>query len=371
MRLEVAILDKEIKVDCFIDSFESNYAFSLASSFKIDEIINNGRKITDIHDEECYMQFRPAMKQYIIRGLEKGDLKICYSGTPVGNFAFMTDAFIHFSFYNGWYPIEKDIGSDYVVAVLVNNEYEVLHAVFDPNVKRWIYTMEDDSYKDCNIMCIHKESVFSLKSDDVSVYWFDTDKKENSEVLYCNYKEICNYYRELYRNNKINHTDIVFVPGDYNLGAYMRKNLIVFSDMGPFTDYVHVLAHEIGHAYASGANVDTYNDWLKETHAEWSALLYLEKHKPMLFSELERKMEADSKMIGSKLCLRECGDKRPDNVHTTGTLIYHQIYKRFGREAIKELLRIFDMLQRKDTDSFLECVAEYNHDVSDLIKTYL
>ena len=108
--------------------------------------------------------------------------------------------------------------------------------------------------------------------------------------------------------------------------------------MDPDTDYVHILAHEIGHAYAAGADTISYHDWLNETHAEWSALLYLEKFRRKLFEDLTEKMEAESRASDKTLCLRECGDRRPDNVHRTGTLIYYRIFKEYGEEVIAVLV---------------------------------
>ena len=371
MQIEVTVSQHNIEADCSVDIQNSRYIFSLASGFRVSAITNNGQPVSDIRKEDCFMQFRPAMTKYTVEGLEAGSLKICYAGVPSGNFAFMTDAFIHFSYYNGWYPVGYDAGNTYEIALLVDDDYEVLHAEFDAKNKKWLYIEKDDAFPDCNIICMHKAMTSSIKSDDISIYWFDKDKTETAETLYRYYGEICRFYRDLYRNNKISHTDIVMTPGNYRMGAYMRKDLIVFSEMDPDTDFIHVLAHEIGHAYAAGADTASYHDWLNETHAEWSALLYLEKFRPKLFKDLTEKMEAESGGSDNRLCLRECGDRRPDNVHRTGTLIYYRIYKEYGSEVIAELLRIFDLLEKKDTDGFLEQVSEYNGDVADLIKLYL
>lgn len=372
MNIELCIREKEISVECYVEVDSRMYEFALASNWQVKEFLNNGEKVENIKQEKCVMQFRPAMTKYTVEGLEKGTLVIRYSGLPQGNFSFLTDKFIHFSFYNGWYPTGFDVVEKYTAVIDVSDEYRVLKGTYDESTKLWTYTASEKGNIDCNIICFNSEKTHMLESDNVNVYWFDDDKTELSTGMFTEYAKVCDYYCSLYGNNKLEHTDIVFVPGDYQMGAYMRDGLIVFTEMSmDMDDMMHVLGHEIGHAYANGADVDTYNDWLNETHAEWSALLFAAEKKPDFFTEMMERYEKEILGTDNKLNLRECGDRRPDNVHVTGTAIYFEIYKRFGADAVAELLRIFDRLEKKNTDAFIEKVSEHNQDVAGIIRSHL
>lgn len=103
----------------------------------------------------------------------------------------------------------------------------------------------------------------------------------------------------------------------------------------------------------------TWEDWLNETHAEWSALLYLRECQPQIFAEAVEWLEQNYKHGGT---LRPHGDTRPSEVHDTGTSIYYEIYKRWGVAELKALLRIFDLLPTKDMGHFLEALKSRHPD---------
>ena len=372
MEMEVTITPALIEVNCQVPVRNDCFTFALASNLTISEMTNNTLAVKTMEMSDCSMQFRPPMTRYTVQGLKPGMFRFRYFGVPSGDFAFFTEPFIHFSYYNGWYPCGFDVFEEYQVQIKISDQYEVLRSVFHPDQKLWTHFAGHEAYTDCNIICIHKELSYSLKSDSVHAYWFDQEKDRYVKEIFHAYTDICRYYQELYGNDKTGCTDIVFTPGDYKRGAYKRDGLIVFSnlDKDPAA-LLHTLAHEIAHAYASGADVNSYHDWLNETHAEWSALLYAAEKKPETFHARMEQFLSDAHTEKNRLSLRECGDERPQNVHKTGTIIYYDIFHQFGKEAVAELLRIFDRLEEKNTDRFLKEAAKYNSDIAAILRSHL
>ena len=171
-------------------------------------------------------------------------------------------------------------------------------------------------------------------------------------------KTLQSILRDLYSNNKIQDLSIVILPNKYKIGPYIRDGLIVFSYLHENMDMIiHALAHEIGHSYAKGADCFTWEDWLNETHAEWSALLYELKYNSELFEQLLNKQKLKYK---GDYRIRTKDNSRPGDVHVVGTLVYYDLYLKYGKETIIFLLKVFDQLDNKNTEEFFNVIKQKN-----------
>lgn len=118
---------------------------------------------------------------------------------------------------------------------------------------------------------------------------------------------------------------------------------------------LHHIAHELAHSYAMGADCYSWEDWLNETHAEWSALLYeLEKDEAFFEHCLAKTRE---RYGDRKLALKENGEEHQEFVHEAGVLVYEKIYRRYGADSIRTILRTFDHLSEKSTAKLLETLT--------------
>ena len=69
-------------------------------------------------------------------------------------------------------------------------------------------------------------------------------------------------------------------------------------------------------------------------------------------------LESKEKNYKGNYSIKPDGDKRPYDVHETGTLIYYDIYKQLGEKSIISLLKTFDGVQVKDTAHYLDVLFE-------------
>ena len=113
--------------------------------------------------------------------------------------------------------------------------------------------------------------------------------------------------------------------------------------------------------------VDTksWEDWLNETHAEWSALLYALDTAPDLFDCLIAELQ--ERYAQRAVALHPADNSRPQDVHSAGAWLYYGIYQQYGRGAIEMLLRIFSQMEVKTTACFISSVAQQSKEIADVL----
>lgn len=362
MKIKLKIKDNKIKVMCSLILDTRRLSFKLAKSLIVEKILYEGQKNLVYHAYDLDEEFLPKLVNYEIDIPGKGEIAIYYQGELDGGFLYASNNLFHFSFYNAWYPI-IDNYFDYIVLIEeFNDSWQLLHGIYNEVDNSWSYSPRktSDSFIDVNIMLLNKK-FFSIKKNDDVEFYCQHQYEKIIEDYFSVYNQIKSFYLDLYKLNKLEKTSFVYLPKNEGWGGigYKRANLVV-STVPPkkIEESIILMAHELGHAYGNGSEVNSFEDWMNETNAEWSALLFLEKQYPDLFDQrIKRHKEI---MEGKTLDLKPNGDKRPDNVHSVGTLIYYKIYEEYGPEMIKEMLKIADGLEEKSTRNFVKALNASN-----------
>ena len=314
--------------------------------------------------EPCRLPFRPPLTKYTFSALYPGTLTFDYTGSLRGFFLFATESLNHFSFYNAWYPMGFDADSDFSVTLQHNNSKVLLNGTYDTVHAQWHYHASHQSFSDCNFLFYDPKAYPCYENDLVRMLFFNPQYQEISSMLSEKYAAIVHFYKKLYDHAPPFKRTIVFLPPDKNApGAYIRDDLIVFGETYPDERRVlHILAHELGHAYATGADTESWEDWLNETHAEWSALLFTLDTAPDLFRQLIAELQA--RCEANTVSLRPDGNSRPQNTHAAGTWLYYGFYQQYGRSTIEMLLRTFDRIEIKTTACFINEVAHQSPEIA-------
>ncbi len=347
-----------IHVRCTLPVCTGNFSFALLHSLSPSAFLNNGHPVIPVAKEACRPEFRPPMTKYSFSGLQPGQLTFDYEGPLCGFFLFLQPDLYHFSFYNGWYPMGFDADEAYDVTLLHDDSLTLVNGIYDAQAHCWRYQSSQQAFSDCNILLYNSNACTCIEIDGARLLFFDDRFKPLAPVFSGSYAAILRFYAQLYGYGSSTQRTIVFLPQENHCpGAYIRGNLIVFGKSYEIPDrLVHILAHELGHAYATGADTESWEDWLNETNAEWSALLYTLDHNPALFDMLIKEAQANYKR--SSLALHPEGKQRPNDVHATGTLIYYDIYQRHGRPAVETLLKVFVQLPTKTTEHFIAALEQ-------------
>ena len=219
----------------------------------------------------------------------------------------------------------------------------------------WLYRQTSEI--DCNIIGVCKEKYFVMEDEELSLFYPDERMRDKVEPYYRGYHEIAEFYRSFYGNDKMGKMTLFFLPDiGEDFGGYKRDGLIVFTAVkADIPSALHHIAHELAHSYAMGADCYSWEDWLNETHAEWSALLYeLEKDEAFFEPCLAKTRE---RYGDRKLAFKENGEEHQEFVHEAGVLVYEKIYRRYGADSIRTILRTFDHLSEKSTAKLLETLT--------------
>ena len=377
MKLKLWVEGKKIRVECSVFVKKEDFCFALAKSFTITKATCNQKEIL-VQGEDYDLLYRPPMKKYHFTQLPTGELTFWYEGgleglwateqAPEGPYSCLRDEVFAFSTLNGWYPMEFD--ADLCeVEVQVGKEWRVIGAEYLEEKDVWLYRQTSEI--DCNIIGVCKEKYFVMEDEELSLFFPDERMRDKVEPYYRGYHEIAEFYRSFYGNDKMGKMTLFFLPDiGEDFGGYKRDGLIVFTAVKEdIPSALHHIAHELAHSYAMGADCYSWEDWLNETHAEWSALLYeLEKDEAFFEHCLAKTRE---RYGDRKLALKENGEEHQEFVHEAGVLVYEKIYRRYGADSIRTILRTFDHLSEKSTAKLLErLTADGEKKLACMIESY-
>lgn len=334
----------------------SSFRFSLSSLLKIDYIKADSNIIWEIV-KEWQPQWR--YNSYVIlvtSEIPVNKITIVYHGNISGWCNVIEEKRIALSSYSSWYITEASEQIKYNFMLQDMEDYFVVNGKFDTQKKLWIYG--DDEHDEGNIIALRNGYYHVSKTDNFSFYYLNEAEKVYADNYTYYYEEITRYYKSVFPPKNINKIDIVSLGLDGGGGAYFRNELVVIDTLNVNGDIesikrntITLLAHELGHNWFTGANTSSWEDWLNETGAEWSSLLFvLSMSNYKLF---EQQIDWPLKKYQETPPIRTPDSKRPDGVHWRGTIMFYEIYKKYGKEVILDILRTLASLDEMTTENFL------------------
>jgi hypothetical protein len=148
-------------------------------------------------------------------------------------------------------------------------------------------------------------------------------------------------------------------------GGYSRPGFICYEraymSRLPESELSAALAHEIGHLWWSGAPVETWEDWLNESFAEYAAAMFVRTfHGQKAFdSRLSdyRKETADTPAI------RGIDRRSPQAyvaLYSKGPLILHQLERTMGQEEFGQFLAVLVQEKIHTTEGLLSRLQQFS-----------
>ena len=300
-------------------------------------------------------------------------LEICYSGLPVGWHNHMDASVRAFSLYSGWYPRcgSLDEYPQGEMIVLSAKDWLLLKGKWNEERGEWRY--DGCQYDPFNLIMYRRDRLHVCSSPYLRVYCADETMLPAAEMYAHVYSDVLSFYNGvLYPRREVSLMDMpCLYPASADDGAYFRREMIVLSRVADQPLKASALnAHELAHQWCSGAQTDCWEDWLNETTAEWSALLYaLRKEDSELFDYI---LKPHLALAPDLPAIRTADGSRPEGVHTKGTVLFLEIYQQYGENAIKALLRLFVSLATKTTECFLAGIREsVSREIADFIEVRL
>lgn len=337
-----------------LDKSVSEVSFILNSGLEISGISCNEKPIPITVEAEYEPLFCAEVKKYSVKcGSDFSAVKICYGGKINGWHNIITDNIIELNRYGVWFPCELSCGVNISAEISGCEEYFLVKGEFDGGL--WRYSADE---WDMNIILYRKSVLKTVSGKHISIYYADNSLDGDAEFSRNVFEDVLEYYtKELFNRDYVKHTEMACLyPALTSGGAYKRDGLIVC--ISPGTDEkeaIGVNAHELAHEWCTGADVGSWEDWLNETTAEWSMLLYcLDRNKTEIFEAMTAEHLAKASEFPP---IKTADGSRPEGVHTKGTAMFYELYKAFGKETIKSVIRIFVDLDVKTTEKLLEKMA--------------
>jgi hypothetical protein len=339
-----------------IDITNDNITFLVNHLLNIKRICHNNNAI-DYSVEEANELFRKA-KKIILKNENYANLIIEYGGKVDGYHTIINNEICAINYYSCWYPDNFNINVNSITVKYYTDNYnQMINGHYNKNRKYFEYTPLDF---DCNILALNNARIISDCHIDICYFGRNNDK--TAKIYSEEFNKSLKYCMELYKSKRVEKVNLCILPEGNKYDGYTRKRLIV---LGGFNEdierFIHLITHEIAHNWCTGANILSWEDWLNETTAEWTALLYdLEKNRMGLFSKtIDEKLER----IKNYSSIKTKDGNRPDGVHEKGTILFYNIYKQYGIGTIKQLLTIYNNVKEKNTEEYLNAI---NHDLPEI-----
>ncbi len=351
----------------------SSFTFSINSLLNIDSIISDS-ECTYSKSREWNPTFR-ALSQEIMVSIKAPTmyLAISYHGKICGWANIVEETRIALSSYSAWFPQETSEVLSINVLLQNMDNYFVLNAQYDDLKKEWKYG--DNEHDRGNIIALKSGCYYETQIGNFTFYYINEKENRIANYLTLYYKDIIQYYSQLFGKRELSKFDVVSL-GKSGGGAYFRKELVVCErfdyhlddERQMQIDVASLLAHELGHNWFSGANVDSWEDWLNETGATWASLLYaLHCGNNDLFSDI---LKWPKESFAKAPPIKTIDGSRPTSgVHERGTIMFYELFKHYGKECIILILRNFLELEDKTTDNLLSSLSnKIGNEIPEIIK---
>lgn len=288
------ILNADFKIH-YSNSNESEFYFNLNKNAKIEKIEINKKSIT--YKTENDTDFMPDFKKIIIKNNfpKNFNLEIKYS-YPLNKIEHPTFIYnpnwIELSLYTGWFPLNfNDKNYSYKLDFETPENYEIISSGNISKSKNKTIILNNENYKDIPVILSNKFQIFSAKNESIKFYGTELSKEQIKDIQNTS-DNIYNFYEKNFGKSDSKNLIVAINPFAHPM-SYARKGFISLSLKNGFSNSdKKTLAHEIGHLWWKNASFGTYEEWLNESFAEFSALKWMQqKLSPTEFDEFLRKYE--------------------------------------------------------------------------------
>jgi len=348
-------VEASVKINLENDDVEC-LTFSLHKEFLVDYVKADGALSfdfsSDLKSSNPFMLDARTLKIHLPKNLSRKKtllLKLKYSG-PVKDLTWkwkvnrVTWEWTELGLYSAWFPVNTKYGEfTYSVLVDVPSSHRVVGlGEIEKTGKGW-FLVQKEKVNDIVIIISPKLKTSVLKKTDPSVILHYV---ELNEVLKDYLRKEGKWLLEKYRNwfgitSKKGITVVILPKFRIEYGGYTRKGFVVLCpEENLDEDFFRYIAHEIAHLWWLNAPTDSWEDWLNESFAEYSALMALrEKWGNKTFQKFIRRKSKKIQELPSIVGLRRDDENAYQVLYNKGPILLNKLESRIGK---KEFLKILD-----------------------------
>lgn len=185
------------------------------------------------------------------------------------------------------------------------------------------------------------------------------------------------FYQNWLQGEAKRHIDLVVAPREEG-GGYAREGFVMLSTLAGQQPQMEprlfkYIAHEIAHLWWVGAPVDSWEDWLNEAFAEFSALKATGCHLgTTVLQEYQADMRHRLPGLPPIRGIQRQDEKAHTVLYTKGALTLFALEELIGEQKMTALLRERLRRQVMNTDAFLSLLEEIaGRDAANQLNTWL
>ena len=276
---------------------------------------------------------------------------------------------IELGLYCIWHPLLVDLNtSNFKADIKISEGYKVVNAI-----ENGLYqTLEQNqSTFDCTIIASNKFECISTSNEgiNVNVYYTNEDKKDIAKNIIKYLNSGLNIFSRFGKTSTKNLSIVIGERDDG--GGYCRPELISLSSLEGYNelDNFHFICHELAHMWWLDAPSNSYEDWLNESFAEYSALIAIrEEFGEVEFTKLINGYRERSKDLKPIMNIKRDDPTAYGVLYEKGACVLNKLEIRIGKNEFIELLKEMKLRKISSTESFLELVEDmYGKDVKQYI----
>lgn len=277
----------------------------------------------------------------------------------------ITEDWIELGMYTPWFPYWPEIKNlTYQVDVKIDPEYQVIGMGRITKMDDHWQISQESPKEDIIIMAAKEIRMKDIQKNDLSVdinYVDMSDSVANDIIEQALW--ILEKYREWFGDIKERRASIVIAPRTMG-GGYARRGFVVLT---PFEEvdyyknrisYFQYIAHEFSHLWWLNAPCDSWEDWLNESFAEYSALMAVRGR--FGNEPFEARIQAKQKEAKGLPAIQ--GIERTDeNAHAVfdnkGCVLLHELELEIGKDNFLHFLKQLTKNKVSSTEQLLEILT--------------
>lgn len=271
----------------------------------------------------------------------------------------ISEEWVEIGLYSPWFPLaEEQRKATFQIKVDVEDGYEVVGQKARKQDGFW-YVEADSPISDCTILASKnfKKRIVQEEEMTIKICSASAEGEKIAEKIEEHLGFIIKTCFEYFGKTNTEEFTIVIAPR-LEGGGYCRSGLLVIThEDGDDKNYFKFLAHEISHLWWIGADSNTWEDWLNESFAEYSALLlYRDRYGT---DEFEKKIEKYRQAVID--CppiygLSRSNEKAYLTLYAKGPVILNKFEQKIGTNNFRKLLKELLIKNIKTTDGFLKTI---------------
>lgn len=293
--------------------------------------------------------------------LKQGDVSIFvdyesdFTGMEASAESF-TEEWLQIGFYNAWFPV--DLNSKKATSKIrlsIDKGYKVSGSgLVSKNGDIWEITQPWHAYD--NVIIASKDLHTSqTKTGNTTIETVYTDfPKKNIESIIKTSQKVLEYFGGIFPKQKDAYIKFVVKHSSSGGGGYNRKNFISLRIKKYGLRTQKTIAHEIAHFWATGADSTTWEDWLNESFAEYSALLYIRDNVSSdEFKNRINKYKERADNVPAIWGYDRSGNSAYNVFYIKGAVILHELENKIGSKKLFNILHLKTTKGIKNTGDFL------------------